>query len=109
MISEFSLKNKFLITFIILFFLILGIYYLFKIPIDAIPDISENQVIITVKYEGQDPQTIDEQISYPIVSKLLSVPKVKTIRAISMNNIGQGVEFWNIFQDLNFPKVLVFK
>jgi len=104
MISEFSLKNKFLITFIVLFLLILGIYSLFKIPIDAIPDISENQVIITVKYEGQDPQTIDEQISYPIVSKLLSVPKVKTIRAISMNNVAFIYVIFNENVDLYWAR-----
>ncbi|MEO0219499.1 MAG: CusA/CzcA family heavy metal efflux RND transporter [candidate division WOR-3 bacterium] len=86
-ISDYSLKNKTLISLIVIFLTILGIYYLFKIPIDAIPDISETQVIITIRYEGQDPQTIEEQISYPLVSKLLSVPKVKTIRAISMNNV----------------------
>jgi Cu(I)/Ag(I) efflux system membrane protein CusA/SilA len=104
MISEFSLKNKFLITFIVLFLLILGIYSLFKIPIDAIPDISENQVIITVKYEGQDPQTIDEQISYPIVSKLLSVPKIKTIRAISMNNVAFIYVIFNENVDLYWAR-----
>lgn len=112
MISEFSLKNKFLITFIILFFLILGIYYLFKIPIDAIPDISENQVIITVKYEGQDPQTIDEQISYPIVSKLLSVPNVAFIYVIFNENVdlywarGRVLEYLSGFK---FPEGVSFQ
>jgi len=54
--------------------------------LDAIPDISDTQVLIEVDWEGQDPITIEDQITYPIVSKLLSVPRVKNVRGISMQN-----------------------
>ncbi|MCX7947031.1 MAG: CusA/CzcA family heavy metal efflux RND transporter [candidate division WOR-3 bacterium] len=86
-IVNFSLKNKTTISLIVILLTIVGIYSIFKVNIDAIPDISENQVIITARYEGQDPITIEEQVSYKLVSRLLSIPKIRTIRAISMNNI----------------------
>jgi Putative silver efflux pump len=57
-----------------------------RTPLDAIPDISDTQVLIEVDWEGKDPITIEDQITYPMVSKLLSVPRVKNVKGISMQN-----------------------
>ncbi|MBN1968327.1 MAG: efflux RND transporter permease subunit [Candidatus Delongbacteria bacterium] len=56
----------------------------YKVPVDAIPDIGENQQIVFTKWDGRSPQDIDDQITYPLSSALLGIPKVKTIRSNSM-------------------------
>jgi len=80
---EYCLKNRFVT---IIFFLTItgwGIYSLHKIPVDAIPDIGENQQIIFVEWPGRDAQTIEDQITYPLTTRLFGLPGVKTIRASS--------------------------
>ena len=63
---------------------IYGIYALKTTPVDAIPDLSENQVIIFTEWMGRSPQIIEDQVTYPLVSNLQGIPKVKNIRANSM-------------------------
>jgi len=82
-IIEYSAKNKFYLFTIIIFLISLSIYSIQKIPLDAIPDLSDTQVIVYTEWMGKSPTTIEDQITYPIVTSLLSVPKVKTIRAFS--------------------------
>jgi copper/silver efflux system protein len=53
------------------------------IPLDAIPDISDVQVIVYTPWEGRSPDLIEDQVTYPIVSSLISAPKVKTVRGLS--------------------------
>lgn len=61
-----------------------GIYSIYYTPVDAIPDLSENQVIIFTEWMGRNPQIVEDQITYPLVSNLQGIPKVKNIRANSM-------------------------
>jgi CzcA family heavy metal efflux pump len=61
-----------------------GLYSINKNPIDAIPDLSENQVIVFTEWMGRSPQIIEDQVTYPLVSNLQGVPKVKNIRGSSM-------------------------
>jgi len=82
-IIEYSAKNKFYVFTIIIFLIFLSIYSIKRIPLDAIPDLSDTQVIIYTEWMGKSPTTIEDQITYPIVTSLLSAPKVKTIRAFS--------------------------
>jgi Cu(I)/Ag(I) efflux system membrane protein CusA/SilA len=73
-----------------------GIYAVKQNPIDAIPDLSENQVIIFTEWMGRSPQIIEDQVTYPLVSNLQGVPKVKNIRGTSMF----GMSFvYIIFED----------
>ncbi|MFN3604237.1 MAG: efflux RND transporter permease subunit [Leptonema sp. (in: bacteria)] len=83
-IIEFSLKNQVFIFIIIVLIFVLGIYLIPKIPIDAIPDLSEVQVIIYTEYPGQSPQIVEDQITYPLASAMLAVPYSKTVRGFSM-------------------------
>ncbi len=83
-IVNFSLENQVLIWIVTISLLFLGIYVIPKIPIDAIPDLSEVQVIIFTDYPGQSPQIVEDQITYPLASSLLSVPFAKTVRGFSM-------------------------
>ena len=81
-----SLKNRGIILFSTVITVALSVFLMLRTPLDAIPDISDTQVLIEVDWEGQDPITIEDQITYPMVSKLLSVPRVKNVRGISMQN-----------------------
>jgi copper/silver efflux system protein len=60
-----------------------GLFALSRIPLDAIPDLSDTQVIVTADYPGQAPQVVEDQVTFPLTSALLSVPKAKTVRGVS--------------------------
>jgi Putative silver efflux pump len=81
-----SLKNRGIVFFSTVITVALSVFLMLRTPLDAIPDISDTQVLIEVDWEGQDPITIEYQITYPMVSTLLSVPRVKNVRGISMQN-----------------------
>ncbi|MEI7958926.1 MAG: efflux RND transporter permease subunit [Verrucomicrobiota bacterium] len=82
-IIDFSLKNKFLVLLATLALVLGGIYALRNIPLDAIPDLSDTQVIIYTEWPGQAPQIIQDQVTYPITTKMLSVPNAKVVRGYS--------------------------
>jgi len=87
MISNFitwALKNRIIVLLISAAVIAYGIYAVKNTPVDAIPDLSENQVIIFTEWMGRNPQIIEDQITYPLVSNLQGIPKVKNIRANSM-------------------------
>jgi CzcA family heavy metal efflux pump len=81
---EFSLRNRFIVLAFALGLLGLGFYNIQRNPIDAIPDLSENEVIVFTEWKGQSPQIMEDQVTYPLVSNLQGVPKVKDIRGTSM-------------------------
>jgi Cu(I)/Ag(I) efflux system membrane protein CusA/SilA len=82
-IIEFSLKNQIFIFIIALLIIFMGIYVIQKIPIDAIPDLSDAQVIIYTQYPGQAPQVVEDQVTYPLTSAMLAVPFAKVVRGYS--------------------------
>ena len=82
-IIDFSLKNKFLVLLGTLALILGGIYALRNIPLDAIPDLSDTQVIVYTEWPGQAPQIIQDQVTYPITTKMLSVPNAKVVRGYS--------------------------
>jgi Cu(I)/Ag(I) efflux system membrane protein CusA/SilA len=79
-----SLKNRYIILLIAAALFAWGIYAVKENPIDAIPDLSENQVIVFTEWQGRSPQIMEDQVTYPLVSNLQGIPKVKAIRATSM-------------------------
>lgn len=81
---EFSLRNRFIVLLIAIGLLVWGFFSVTKNPVDAIPDLSENQVIVFTEWEGQSPQIIEDQVTYPLVSNLQGIPKVKNVRGSSM-------------------------
>jgi|SRR5579884_1465611 len=83
-IIEYSAKNKFLIILLILFLSAWGIWAMRKVPLDAIPDLSDVQVIIYTEWPGRSPTLVEDQITYPIVTSMIAAPKVKTVRGQSM-------------------------
>lgn len=91
-----SLRHRIVVLFISACLLAWGIYSVQKNPIDAIPDLSENQVIVYTEWMGRSPQVIEDQVTYPLVSNLQGIPKVKNIRGSSMF----GMSFvYIIFED----------
>ena len=83
-IIELSLRNRYIVVVIALVLFGWGLYSVQKNPIDAIPDLSENQVIVFTEWAGQSPQIMEDQVTFPLVSNLQGIPKVKNIRATSM-------------------------
>ena len=93
---SFSLRNRYLVLVVAGLLFIGGIFSVGKNPIDAIPDVSENQVIVFSEWSGRSPQVIEDQITYPLASNLQGIPKVKNIRGASMF----GMSFiYLIFED----------
>ncbi len=82
-IIDFSLKNKFIVLLATVALLFGGVFAVRNIPLDAIPDLSDVQVIIYTEWPGQAPQIVQDQVTYPITTKMLSVPKAKVVRGYS--------------------------
>jgi Cu(I)/Ag(I) efflux system membrane protein CusA/SilA len=95
-IIELSIKNKFLVILATLFVIAAGLYAMQRIPLDAIPDLSDVQVIILTEYPGQAPQVVEDQVTYPLTTAMLSVPFAKVVRGFSFF----GISFvYVIFED----------
>ncbi len=80
---DWSAKNRFLVLLATLFIIIAGIWSVLKTPLDAIPDLSDVQVILYTEFPGQAPQVVEDQVTYPLSTALLSVPKSKVVRGFS--------------------------
>src|ERR671922_1164738 len=83
-IIEASARNKFLVFIFTIFAIAAGIYALEHTPLDAIPDLSDVQVIIYTDWEGRSPDLVEDQITYPISTRFIAAPKVKFVRGESM-------------------------
>src|ERR1039457_5467937 len=95
-IIDISLKNRFIVLLGTLALVLGGVYAVKNIPLDAIPDLSDVQVIIYTDWPGQAPQIVQDQVTYPITTKMLSVPKAKVVRGYSF----YGFSFvYVIFED----------
>jgi len=78
-----SLRNVFLVLLATLCIFIGGVYALSKMPLDALPDLSDAQVIVYTEYPGQAPQVVEDQVTYPLTTAMLSVPRSKVVRGFS--------------------------
>ncbi len=80
-IIEYSLQNRALVLAIFFVVMLISLQYAFKTKLDALPDLSDTQVILEVKWDGRTPQVIQDQIVYPLTRYLVSLPKLKIVRA----------------------------
>jgi Cu(I)/Ag(I) efflux system membrane protein CusA/SilA len=95
-IIELSARNKFLIFLAVTFLVAWGVWAIYNTPLDAIPDLSDVQVIVYTEWTGRSPDLVEDQITYPIVSTLLAAPKVRAVRGKSF----LGLSFvYAIFED----------
>ncbi len=85
-IVEWSLGNRFLVLLLAVIFAAWGIFSVKNIPLDAIPDLSDVQVIIKTTYPGQAPRVVEDQVTYPLSTAMLSVPGAVTVRGFSNFN-----------------------
>ncbi|TWI77702.1 Cu(I)/Ag(I) efflux system membrane protein CusA/SilA [Lacibacter cauensis] len=93
---ELALRNRLIVLLLAGGLFAYGIYSVRQNPIDAIPDLSENQVIVFTEWMGRSPQVMEDQVTYPLVSNLQGIPKIKNIRGSSMF----GMSFvYVIFED----------
>jgi CzcA family heavy metal efflux pump len=93
---ELALRNRLIVLLLAGSLFAYGIYSVKENPIDAIPDLSENQVIVFTEWMGRSPQVMEDQVTYPLVSNLQGIPKIKNIRGSSMF----GMSFvYVIFED----------
>jgi Cu(I)/Ag(I) efflux system membrane protein CusA/SilA len=83
-ITDASGRNPFLIGLLCLIAVCVGFYSLTNVSLDAVPDLSDVQVIVYTNWEGRSPSLVEDQITYPITSKFLGAPKVKAVRGLSM-------------------------
>jgi Cu(I)/Ag(I) efflux system membrane protein CusA/SilA len=95
-IIRWCMKNTFLMTLIVLGICAAGYWAILRLPVDAIPDIGEKQVIVYADWEGRSPQDVDDQVTYPLTTSLTGTPGVKAIR--SMSGFGFSMVFV-IFED----------
>ncbi|UCF57716.1 MAG: efflux RND transporter permease subunit, partial [Deltaproteobacteria bacterium] len=95
-IIEWSVNNKFMVLLATLFVALGGTLAMLNTPLDAIPDLSDVQVIIFTEYPGQAPQVVEDQVTYPLTTAMLSVPYAKVVRGYSFF----GISFvYIIFED----------
>ncbi|MGE5261672.1 MAG: efflux RND transporter permease subunit, partial [Actinomycetota bacterium] len=91
-----SARNVFLVGIATVFVTLAGIYAVAKVPLDAIPDLSDVQVIVYTEFPGQAPQVVEDQVTYPLTTAMLTVPRSKVVRGFSFF----GVSFvYVIFED----------
>jgi Cu(I)/Ag(I) efflux system membrane protein CusA/SilA len=83
-VIEYSLRNRFLVLMLTFLGVAAGVWSLFHLKLDAVPDLSDVQVIVTTEYPGQNPQVVDDQVTYPLSSALLAVPGARVVRGYSM-------------------------
>jgi Cu(I)/Ag(I) efflux system membrane protein CusA/SilA len=95
-IIELSARNKFLVFLVVAFLTAWGVWAVYHTPLDAIPDLSDAQVIVFTEWAGRSPDLVEDQITYPIVSSMLSAPSVRVVRGKSF----LGLSFvYVIFED----------
>jgi Cu(I)/Ag(I) efflux system membrane protein CusA/SilA len=95
-IIEYSIRNRLVVFIFLAVAVIAGVYAIFNIPIDAIPDLSDVQVIVQTEFPGQGPEIVEDQVTYPLTTAMLSVPNAKTVRGYSFF----GISFvYIIFED----------
>ena len=95
-VIRWSARNIFLVALATVFVTLAGLYAVSRVPLDAIPDLSDVQVIVYTEFPGQAPQVVEDQVTYPLTTAMLSVPKSKVVRGFSYF----GVSFvYVIFED----------
>jgi copper/silver efflux system protein len=82
-IIEYSARNRVIVLMIFALVIAAGAWSVYKTPVDAIPDLSDNQVIVFTDYPGRSPQVVEDQVTYPLAVNLQGLPQVKAVRASS--------------------------
>jgi Cu(I)/Ag(I) efflux system membrane protein CusA/SilA len=103
-IIDWSANNRFIVILVYILIAAAGIYTVITMPVDAIPDLSENQVIVFTEWMGRSPEIVEQQITYPLSSALQGLPEVKAVRASSMFGMSFVFVIFNDGTDLSFAR-----
>jgi copper/silver efflux system protein len=103
-IIDWSARNRFIVILVYLAVTGFGVYAVVNLPVDAIPDLSENQVIVFTEWMGRSPEIVEQQVTYPISSALQGLPEVKAVRATSMFGMSFVFVIFNDNTDLYFAR-----
>ncbi|MGI8981172.1 MAG: efflux RND transporter permease subunit [Pirellulaceae bacterium] len=103
-VIEFSIRNRFLVLALTLVLTIAGIYATWQTPVDAIPDLSENQVIVFADWMGRSPREIEDQVTYPLSRKLQGLAGIKAVRSSSEFNFSMITLIFNEDVDFYFAR-----
>ncbi len=106
-IIEWSLKNRFLVACATLLLVALGVRAVFLTPVDAIPDLTENQVLVYADWEGRSPQEVEDQVTYPLTTGLQGLSGVKEVRATSMFGFSLSTIIFEEGVDIYFARTRV--
>ncbi|HNH36727.1 MAG TPA: efflux RND transporter permease subunit, partial [Rhodocyclaceae bacterium] len=82
-VIDWSARNRFLVLLATVFLVLAGTYAVVRTPLDALPDLSDVQVIVYTEVPGQAPQVVEDQVTYPLSTAMLSVPKSRVVRGFS--------------------------
>ena len=103
-IIDWSARNRFIVILVYLVVIGFGVYAVINLPVDAIPDLSENQVIVFTEWMGRSPEIVEQQVTYPISSALQGLPEVKAVRATSMFGMSFVFVIFSDNTDLYFAR-----
>src|SRR6188472_260558 len=103
-IIEFSIRNRFLVLALTIVLAIVGVYATWNTPVDAIPDLSENQVIVFADWMGRSPREIEDQVTYPLSRKLQGLAGIKAVRSSSEFNFSMITLIFNEATDFYFAR-----
>src|SRR6202007_3017312 len=106
-IIELSLRNKFLVVMLWIGIAGWGLWAMLRAPIDAIPDLSDNQVIVFTDWSGRSPQEVEDQITYPLTVNLQGLPGIKVVRSSSAFGFSMIFAIFNDDVDLYFARTRV--
>lgn len=104
---EFSLKNRVIIFVLSLFLVVWGAFVVPSTPIDAFPDLSENQVLVYADWMGRGPQEVEDQVTYPLETALRGLPQVKEVRAASSFGFSMVTVIFEDGEDMYFARQVV--
>ena len=102
-------KNPLITFFGFILLALTSIWALFNTPVDALPDLSENQVIVMTPWNGQNPQNIEDQVTYPITVAMQSLAGVQTVRGMSQMGVSMVTVIFEDSTDFYFARSQVFE
>src|SRR5438309_243684 len=103
-IIEYSIRNRFLVLVVAVGLAAFGVYAVLNTPVDAIPDLSENQVIVFTDWMGRSPREIEDQVTYPLSLKLQGLAGVRTVRSSSEFNFSMVTIIFDDNVDFYFAR-----
>src|SRR6201981_2604731 len=106
-VIELSLRNKFLVVMLWIGIAGWGLWAMLRAPIDAIPDLSDNQVIVFTDWSGRSPQEVEDQVTYPLTVNLQGLPGIKVVRSSSAFGFSMIFAIFNDDIDLYFARTRV--